>query len=171
MIRARVARFLVRHPLGAVIVLLAVLAVLAAVAYAGTIAGPVAESFGGSESSTPSAPAPVGGALVAPDRLPAPKESLNDDEVEAPHQALHDLTRACKRPMTQGPPGTPQSVSAPLRIIEDFASRHPNAGFVVDDGSATTLTLLIVVRNELEACIPALIPRIDALIPAQYRPR
>ena len=168
MIRARVARFLVRHPLGAVIVLLAV---LAAVAYAGTIAGPVAESFGGSESSTLSAPAPVGGALVAPDTLPAPKESLNDDEVEAPHQALHDLTRACKRPMTQGPPGTPQSVSAPLRIIEDFASRHPNAGFVVADGSATTLTLLIVVRNELEACIPALIPRIDALIPAQYRPR
>lgn len=165
MIRARVARFLVRHPLGAVIVLLAV---LAAVAYAGTIAGPVAESFGRSESSTPSAPAPVGGALVAPDTLPAPKESLNDDEVEAPHQALHDLTRACKRPLTQG---TPPSVSAPLRIIEDFASRHPNAGFVVDDGSATTLTLLIVVRNELEACIPALIPRIDALIPAQYRPR
>lgn len=168
MIRARVARFLVRHPLGAVIVLLAV---FAAVAYTGTIAGPVAESFGGSESSTPSAPAPVGGALVAPDTLPAPKESLNDDEVEAPHQALHDLTRACKRPMKQGPPGTPPSVSAPLRIIEDFASRHPNAGFVVDDGSATTLTLLIVVRNELEACIPALIPRIDALIPAQYRPR
>ena len=156
--RARIALFLVRHPTIAVIVALALLAVVA-----------VGVSRALSRESAPADPAPRDtDALVAPYTLPPPKESLDDRQAEPAHKALHALGRACKRPSTRR---DPETVLRPLRVIENFASQHPDAGFAIDDESGSTLTLLIVVRNELEACDPTVIPRIDALIPSKYRPR
>ncbi|GAA1130066.1 hypothetical protein [Nocardioides aquiterrae] len=154
--RARAALFLLRHPMVAVTV---VLALFAAAAFGASMAF--------SRNSPPAAPPPGGSdALVAPYTLPPPTESLSSTEVEPAHRALHALGRACKRTPARRDRGR---VLQPLRVIENFASKHPHAGFTIDDESGTTLALLIVVRSELEACDPALLPRIDALIPSKYR--
>lgn len=104
-------------------------------------------------------------AQVAPSTLPRPKVFLQPPQVRGVHRALHEIGRACADTGTPDP-GT---VAGPLREIETFASQYPDAGFWMDHESGTTLGLLIVVRNLLEACDPGRLPEIDALVPPMYR--
>ena len=57
----------------------------------------------------------------------------------------------------------------PLNRIERFAVDYPSGGFRIDDEPGTTLTLLVVVWNELKSCEPSLVAEVEILIPAEYR--
>ncbi|NYI77062.1 hypothetical protein BJ988_001710 [Nocardioides panzhihuensis] len=63
------------------------------------------------------------------------------------------------------------AVSQPVAVIVAFARDYPGGGFTIDDEPGSTLTLLLVVRNELEACDPTQIPQLDEFIPQAYRVR
>lgn len=86
-------------------------------------------------------------------------------EVDAAHQALHDLGDACAEEPSPSLPDVSQATDALLR----FATRHPDGRFPIDDETGTTLSLLLVVRDELSTCAPELRPRVEALLPPQLR--
>lgn len=153
----RVVLFLIRHPMVAVGLSLVLLT---------AVAVGVGSLFSRSDESSPPVMA-NSDSLVAPFTLPSPEVFLEQSQVRGVHRALHELGRACAE--TGGTPD-PRAAASPLREIETFAARHPNAGFPIDDESGTTLSLLIVVRNQLETCDLSRLPEIDALLPAQYRP-
>ena len=151
----RPARFLIQRPMAAVLVALAVLGV-ASLGLSTLTGGSPARAPSHGRTSQP----------VAPYALPTPEVILDESESQPAHRALHALGRACQPKVAER---TRNSVLRPLRVIERFASRYPAGGFTIDDESGTTLSLLIVVRNELETCDPGLVPRVDELIPGRYR--
>lgn len=110
----------------------------------------------------------TGDTLATPGRvrLPQTTESLDRQQAEPVHRALHALGSACRR----DPAGRRQGVLRALDVITTFVARHPAARFPVDDESGTTLALLFVVRDELRTCAPTLVSDINRLIPAEYRP-
>lgn len=87
-------------------------------------------------------------------------------EVDVAHQALHDLGDACAQ---QEPSRSPSAVSQATESLLRFATRHPDGRFPIDDETGTTLSLLLVVRDELSTCAPELRPRVDALLPPEFR--
>lgn len=153
----RAVLFVLRHPMVAVGLTLVLLT---------TATVGVRSFISRSANEAPTMPA-SGDSLVAPDTLPSPDVFLDRDEVADVHRALHQFGRACAE--TGGTPD-PRAAAGPLRVIEDFAAKYPNAGFLMDDESGTTFALLIVARNLLETCDPSRLPEIDALLPARYRP-
>lgn len=148
--------WLTRHPM---------IAVVAALCALGVVAVAVLALFNGAPT-TDAAPPTTPGVEVAPSTLPSPTQHPPPGRVETAHQALHALGRACKSPLARR---KPESVSEPLKVIKSFATDFPGGGFTVDDESASTLTLLLVVWNELKTCEPSRVPQIERLIPAEYR--
>jgi hypothetical protein len=56
-----------------------------------------------------------------------------------------------------------------VAVLLDFARRHPQARFPIDDESGTSLSLLLVVRQELADCDPAHLPDVERLLPRRFR--
>lgn len=145
--------WLARHPMAAVLLFLAVVAIFTA---------SVVSLFLGPSSDRPRVSTD---AVLGPDTLPKPTQHPPKERVDAVHKALHALGRACESPVAQR---RPAAVRRPLELIETFAVTYPSAGFEVDGEPGTTLALLIVVRYELQSCDPSLIPEVEGLIPAKY---
>lgn len=154
MIGGRLVIWLGRHPMAAVIVVLAVIGVFTATA-AQLLAHP----------NAPTA-ASTSDAEVAQHTLPTPTQYPPRQRVDQAHKALHALGRACETPMLSR---KPEQIRAPLDVIEGFATDYPSGGFSMDDESGSTLALMVVVWNGLKNCDPAYLPEIERLIPAQYR--
>lgn len=140
------------------------LALIVAIILVGVVAGVSASMF--PRRASQNSPPVRGGSQVTPYTLPTPTASLDPSQVEPAHRALHDLGRACRRP----PDRDPERVLRSLDTIERFARLNRDARFPIDDEVGTTLSLLVVVRNELASCAPGLLSRVDALIPSEYRP-
>lgn len=98
--------------------------------------------------------------------LPTPTQFPPRERVEAAHGALHAMGRACKQPI-----GTRDraAVVRPVEVMEQFARDYPNGGFTIDDEPGTTLSLLVVLRYELQGCDPTLVPKVEKLLPERFR--
>ena len=146
--------WMARHPMVAVITLLAVLGALMAT--------------GAQWLTRPDAPpaATTNEAEVAPFTLPTPTQHPPQRRVDEAHRALHALGRACETPMLGR---NPEQIRAPLDILEGFATDYPNGGFSMDQEPGSTLALTVVVWNALKNCDPAYVPEVERLIPAKYR--
>ena len=99
---------------------------------------------------------------------PTPERTYSkapEDQVRNVHRALHRIGDECSDPG----PGTEAVVAQEASVILDFARRHPDARFEIDDESGTPLALLLVLRDELPACAPALVPRVEDLLPGGLR--
>ena len=150
----RMAAWLSRHPMSAVLLALALLG--------GTSWG-IRNASGREPGSERSVSASSG--LAAP-VLPEPTQSPPRVRVDQAHRALHALGRACKHPRAER---ELDAVRRPLASMEQFAHDFPSAGFTIDDEPGTTLALLIVLRSELQECEPSLLPGVEVLIPEEYR--
>lgn len=87
-------------------------------------------------------------------------------EVQPIHDALHDIAARCR-------PGAvaddPARVTRDTDVIRSFARRHPDVAFPIDDERGTTLSLLLVTRQALADCSPALAAAVDEELPTEYR--
>lgn len=107
-----------------------------------------------------------GAGQVAPSTLPRPTQRAPQRRVRIAHMALHDLGRACEVLATRRQAA---DVEEPLDEIVSFARDFPSAGFNVDGESASTLALLVVVRNQLLSCEPSHASEVERLLPVDYR--
>lgn len=109
--------------------------------------------------------AACGGArTAAPAKSPRPVPEATQATV---HRALHRLDGLCRRPGRS---------TAALRSVTTTAleldRRYPAArgySLQVDDEQATSLSVLLVVRQALRTCAPAQAARIDAVLPRRIR--
>ena len=111
-------------------------------------------------------PATTPRAEITPYTLPSPTQQPPRRRVDDVHDALHALGRACD---TSAERRDPSDVRRAVDSIVAFATEFPSAGFRIDDEPGTTLALLIVARHELRSCAPSLMPRVQQLIPQEYR--
>ncbi len=155
MTRDRLVVWLARHPMVAVCVSLVLVALFSA-SIAMLVRTPPPPTFSSTANET----------QVAPDTLPTPTQRPPEDRVDAAHEALHELQRGCEIPMRERPV---KAIRDPLEEIESFAKDFPSGGFAIDGAPGTTLALLIVVWNEVQACDPSYVPGLQELIPAEYR--
>lgn len=155
MIATRVAPWLLRHPMSAVILALALLGGTAwGIAYAVS-----------ARQSRPDRPAMVEGGVAA-SVLPEPTQIPPRARVDQAHRALHAMARACERPFaTRGS----DALRRPVEVMERFARDYPHGGFIIDDEPGSTLALLVVVRSELLDCDPSLVPGVEELLPEEFR--
>jgi hypothetical protein len=87
-------------------------------------------------------------------------------EVREVHRALHGLGDRCAQPeSTRSQPAVGRHVA----VMLDFARRHPDAQFEIDDENGTSLSLLLVLQDELRECAPALLPGVLDLLPPDLR--
>ena len=132
--------------------------VLAAVALAGLALWPPSR-----EAQSSSAPARL--------HRPPPTASFSPvpvPEIEAVHGALHGLGTACAEAPT--PAGDAHArIDRHVAVLLEFARRYPQARFPIDDESGTSLSLLLVVRQELEDCDPVHLPEVERLLPPRFR--
>ena len=151
----RVVVWLAGHPMSAVFVALALLGGTAwGIAYAFSEREPRSERPDFAESG------------VAASVLPEPTQFPPRARVEQVHRALHTMGRACKQSEATR---EPDAVRRPVAVMEEFARDYPTGGFRIDDEPGSTLSLLVVLRSELQACEPSLLPSVEALIPDEYR--
>ena len=156
--KARIVLWLIRHPMAAVALALAVVAALS-VGLANTL------SSGSPPPERPAVAVAVDGG-TAESTLPAPTQVTSKSRVEEVHRALHAMGRACESRMATR---DPESIRRPVEAMEQFARDFPNGGFAIDDESASTLSLLVVLRSELQNCDPSLVAGVDDLLPQRYR--
>lgn len=117
-----------------------------------------------SDSSEPNSPVVI---IESPmTTAPSMEETAPAAKVQQIHRALHALGKICK-----SPDATNQTALArpSVEAIVDFARRYPNARFAIDDETGTTVALLLVAREALRTCAPALIPQISQTLPSQYQ--
>ncbi|MFF4728744.1 hypothetical protein ACFY3M_25990 [Streptomyces mirabilis] len=50
-----------------------------------------------------------------------------------------------------------------------LSRRYPDARFPIDDETGTTLSLLLVTRQSMRDCAPALAVHVDRALPSDYR--
>lgn len=81
------------------------------------------------------------------------------------HRALHGLDRVC-RGLVPDPNGA--RVQRHTQAMLQFARDYPRAGFEIDDETGSTLSLLVVLHDELRSCAPQLIPAVEELLPPQF---
>lgn len=141
--------------MAAVAVLLAITTVLA-LAMTGIVRG--------DREHAPAARSSIDG--VAPSPLPEPAQSAPAGRVDEVHRALHAMGRACR---TASADRGVDEVRRPVAAMLRFARDYPDAGFRVDDESGSTLSLLVVLRNEVQTCDPTLVLAVDELLPAEFR--
>ena len=135
-------------------------AVAATVAGALAVAGVVAvrDRSGGSSGSAATATASAAAPAVTP---PAAR-------VRPVHEALHDIDATC-RATVKGESGKQASLARDADTVITFSRRYPNARFPIDDETGTTLSLLLVTRQGLRDCAPALAARVDRALPPDFR--
>lgn len=98
---------------------------------------------------------------------PAPSYTdVPTDEVVQVHTALHGLGEACS---VETPSRSLETVERHLSTLLAFARRYPDGAFEIDDEDATSLSLLLVLQDELRSCAPSQIPRVQALLPHRFR--
>lgn len=98
--------------------------------------------------------------------LPKPQTRLDPVAARSIHRSLHRVGEACAAPTTDA---KRTLLARQVRRIERIATQHPGAAFTIDDERGSILSLLFVLRHELEDCDPALVSRVDDLIPPAYR--
>jgi hypothetical protein len=76
------------------------------------------------------------------------------------------MGRACETP---GSTRDPAAVARPVEVMERFARDFPDGGFTIDDEPGSTLSLLVVLRYELQTCDPSLVVSVERLLPPRYR--
>lgn len=155
-VRARIILWLLRHPMTAVFVALAI--------FAGTGFGLAGMFAGGRTDPAATRPVVVGG--TAESTLPVPTQFPPKARVEEAHRALHAMGRACEKPSSTRDPA---AVRQPVEVMERFARDFPNGGFTIDDEPGSTLSLLVVLRYELQNCDPTLVPSVEELLPTRFR--
>lgn len=89
-------------------------------------------------------------------------------DVQQVHAVLHDFDRWCT---PQADARARQRLARGAEVIVSFARRHPAARFGIDDETGTTVSLLLVARNELRVCAPAAAASADRALPAEIRQR
>lgn len=151
----RIVVWLLRHPMAAVLLALAML---------GGTAWGIVYAFSAREPRS-GGPA-IAQSGVAASVLPKPTQFPPRARVAQTHRALHAMDRACKQ---AGATRQRDDVRRPVAVMEEFARDYPHGGFRIDDESGSTLALLIVLRSELQECEPSLLPGVEALIPEEYR--
>ncbi|ALV33115.1 hypothetical protein [Streptomyces sp. CdTB01] len=82
------------------------------------------------------------------------------------HQALHGIDATCH---ANGGGGKQTSLTRDVDTIIDFSRRYPDARFPIDDETGSTLSLLLVTRQSMRDCAPALAARVDRALPPDYR--
>lgn len=155
--KGRVFVWLIRHPMLAVVIALSALAI-------------VAFGLAGARSGRGDDPAPDRPVTVVPgtaqSRLPKPTQFPPKPRVEEMHRALHAMGRACKTPISRRDPAT---VSRPVELMERFARDYADGGFTIDGEAGSTLSLLVVLRYELQDCDPSMVPGVEKLLPERFR--
>ena len=91
--------------------------------------------------------------------------SVPPGEADQAHRALHRLGEACADHQHRSQATIDREVEALL----GFARRHPRGGFQIDDEHGTSLSLLLVLREELASCDPAALPQVETLLPPRFR--
>lgn len=106
-------------------------------------------------SACGSQPQPPPGGASPPAALPARQAAKI-------HSSLHKLARLCRQRNRQGTEaeGLRHEV---VRFIT-FSRRFPTARFQIHDESGTMLSALLVVREELSSCDPALVREVEPAI-------
>lgn len=155
-VRARIILWLLRHPMTAVFVALAI--------FAGAGFGLASTFASGRTAQASTRPVVVGG--TAESTLPTPTQFPPRARVEEAHRALHAMGRACETP---GSTRDPAAVARPVEVMERFARDFPDGGFTIDDEPGSTLSLLVVLRYELQTCDPSLVVSVERLLPPRYR--
>ena len=152
----RLVIWLVKHPISSVVIALAMF----------TVVGFELTSSvtGGQPAAVPTDAVVVGG--TAESTLPSPTQFPPRSRVEEAHRALHAMGRACKVPISKR---APESVRGPVEIMKRFGRDFPDGGFTIDDEPGTTLSLLVVLRYELQNCDPSLVASVEDLLPQRFR--
>lgn len=92
--------------------------------------------------------------------------SVPDGDVSQVHAALHGLGETCAEDAVSR---SQDAVDRDVSAVLDFARRHPDGRFQIDDENGSSLSLLLVLQDELSTCAPSLLPRVQELIPPQLR--
>lgn len=137
-------------------------AIVAAAAAFGLVAAALAAGVGGSNRDAP--PAIVGGTPSGTRSYSTPPPR----DVQQVHDALHDFDRWCT---PQADDRARRHLARGVELIVSFARRHPDSRFPIDDETGTTLSLLLVTRNELRDCAPSAALVADRALPAKIRER
>lgn len=137
----------------------AVAIVAGAVAF-GLVAAALAVRVGGSNRDAP--PAIVAGTPSGTRSYSTPPPP----DVQQVHDVLHDFDRWCT---PQADDRARRHLARGVELIVNFARRHPDARFPIDDETGTTLSLLLVARNELRDCAPAAALAADRALPTEIR--
>ncbi|MFF9136699.1 hypothetical protein ACF09G_03885 [Streptomyces albogriseolus] len=87
-------------------------------------------------------------------------------QVRPVHEALHDIDARCR---AKGEGGKQTSLTRDIDTIIDFSRRYPDARFPIDDETGSTLSLLLVARQSMRDCAPALAARVDRALPSDFR--
>jgi hypothetical protein len=91
-------------------------------------------------------------------------------QVQAVHRALHDIDAQC--PGAGKDPVDAQSrVQGDVETIVAFAQRYPDAAFPfpIDQETGRTQSLLLVARQAMRTCAPALASRLNLALPQRLR--
>ena len=134
--------------------------VVAALLLVGVILAVVAVVTAGREPPRATGDAPQ------PTPVQTANKTLAQVEVQPVHDALHDIAARCR-------PGAaaddPRRVAQDAAVIMSFARRYPQAEFPIDDERGTTLSLLLVARQALTDCAPAVAAAVDDQLPTEYQ--
>ncbi|MEU0680133.1 MULTISPECIES: hypothetical protein [Streptomyces] len=84
------------------------------------------------------------------------------------HDALHTIDARCR---AKGGDVEQAALTRDVDTIIDFSRRYPDARFPIDDETGRTLSLLLVTRQSLRDCAPALAARVDRALPSDFRDR
>lgn len=137
-------------------------AIVAAAVALGLVAAAVAAVVDGSGRET--RPAIVAGTPSGTRSYSTPPPR----DVKQVHDVLHAFDRWCT---PQADARARQRLARGAEVIVSFARRHPDARFRIDDETGTTVSLLLVARNELRVCAPAAAASADRALPAKIRQR
>ena len=114
-------------------------------------------SGGGSEPTATAAPSARAASVTPPTA-----------QVRPVHEALHDIDARCR---AEGGDAEQTALTRHVDTIIDFSRRYPDARFPIDDETGRTLSLLLVTRQSLRDCAPALAARVDRALPPDFRDR
>ena len=96
----------------------------------------------------------------------APTEPIPASAQRFVHRTFHALDRSCS-----GDRDEAARLSAITERFADLYRRYPSERYAmtIDDESATMLSAVLVLRNELRSCSPAHAARLDPLLPEGIR--
>ena len=87
-------------------------------------------------------------------------------QVRPVHEALHDIDAVCR---AKDKSARQTTLTRDVDTIIEFSRRYPDARFPIDDETGTTLSLLLVTRQSMRTCAPALATRVDGALPPDFR--